>query len=230
MDLAEFKKYISENKLQAPADFLDQVQQKIENRERFKNFFKKIFTPVNLKLPFELAGAVVVLLVVSNIYQHYQPQAQLEMAMVPPAQNIEKKSAEPADKAKEQETIVLAKTEIQGEAKDAKYAASFGASRLADISSKPVIAGAPLVIILKTTAPAAALADITRAAEFVKGSVITINYQPETRLPARVIAELPGSKYPDFYQILAKTYLLNPPPADQNTAGMIRVSISIQPK
>lgn len=56
-------------KVKAPADFVDQLHARIEK----KNIWQKIFLPLHIKLPLELAGTLVTVLLVLFIYNIYQP-------------------------------------------------------------------------------------------------------------------------------------------------------------
>lgn len=73
-ELQEMQSYLramsSLDEIKAPADFLAKVHNRIEQPSVWKKLFEKIFMPLRIKVPLELAGVLIATLLVVFTYQH----------------------------------------------------------------------------------------------------------------------------------------------------------------
>ncbi len=86
-DLASLKALVqamgSLKSLEAPRDFLEKVHERIEQRSKFGQIMRKLFFPVRIKVPLELATVTAMAILILTVLNIQQPRKQ-EIAHVPP--------------------------------------------------------------------------------------------------------------------------------------------------
>ena len=70
-------------RIDAPADFIQSVHDRIEKTSFLRRLVKKIFVPVHIKIPLELAGVVAALLIA--VFSYHEVNLQRKMTAAPPA-------------------------------------------------------------------------------------------------------------------------------------------------
>lgn len=63
--------------VEAPADFLDKVHERIEQRSRFAKILRGLFVPTRIKIPFQLATAAATAVLVFSLFNLMQPAKQM---------------------------------------------------------------------------------------------------------------------------------------------------------
>jgi len=63
--------------VKAPADFLDQLHKRMERRPRISVIWERLFYPLRVKIPLQLAGAAVMALIIFSILPLQQPSLKL---------------------------------------------------------------------------------------------------------------------------------------------------------
>jgi hypothetical protein len=85
-DLASLKALVQEigslESLNAPKDFLEKVHERIEQRSKFGQIMRKLFVPVRIKVPLELATVAATAILVLAVLNIQQPRKQI--AEIPP--------------------------------------------------------------------------------------------------------------------------------------------------
>jgi len=85
-DLASLKALVQEmgslKSLEAPRDFLEKVHERIEQRSKFGQIMRKLFFPVRIKVPLELATVTAMAILILAVLNIQQPRKQ-EIAHVP---------------------------------------------------------------------------------------------------------------------------------------------------
>ena len=85
-DLASLKALVQEigslKSLEAPRDFLEKVHERIEQRSKFGQIMRKLFFPVRIKVPLELATVTAMAILILAVLNVQQPKKQ-EIAHVP---------------------------------------------------------------------------------------------------------------------------------------------------
>ena len=83
-ELQEMKKYLqamsSLDEIKAPADFLNKVHERIEQRSVWSRLFEKIFIPLRIKVPLEIAGVLLATLLVVFTYHHEPAENEAPLA------------------------------------------------------------------------------------------------------------------------------------------------------
>lgn len=141
-DLASLRALVQEmgslESLEAPRDFLEKVHERIEQRSKFGQILRKLFVPVRIKVPLELATVTVMAILIIAVVHVQQPRKQEvahgpldsdrlisakkakvdankptpEMEAFKPIPSFEKATAEPLEtESKIIELVLLAKTE-----------------------------------------------------------------------------------------------------------------------
>ena len=98
-ELASLRTYLeamgSLPQVQAPADFLASVHERLEQPGLFKRLLTWLFFPWKVKLPFEAAGLVAASLLVVLLYRGTDPE-KAQLAPVSPAPSLQAPAAPPA--------------------------------------------------------------------------------------------------------------------------------------
>jgi len=85
-DLASLKALVQEmgslKSLEAPRDFLEKVHERIEQRSKFGQIMRKLFFPVRIKVPLELATVTAMAILILAVLNIQQPRKQ-QIAHVP---------------------------------------------------------------------------------------------------------------------------------------------------
>ena len=63
--------------VEAPADFLDKVHERIEQPSRFAKILRALFVPTRIKIPFQLATAAATAVLVFSLFNLMQPAKQM---------------------------------------------------------------------------------------------------------------------------------------------------------
>jgi hypothetical protein len=63
--------------VEAPADFLDKVHERIEQPSRFSKILRGLFVPTRIKIPFQLATAAATAVLVFSLFNLMQPEKQM---------------------------------------------------------------------------------------------------------------------------------------------------------
>jgi hypothetical protein len=63
--------------VKAPADFLDQLHKRLERRSRISEVWERLFYPLRVKIPLQLAGAAVMAIIIFSILPLQQPSLKL---------------------------------------------------------------------------------------------------------------------------------------------------------
>ncbi|MGV8074536.1 MAG: zf-HC2 domain-containing protein [Syntrophobacteraceae bacterium] len=87
----------------APVDFLESLQERLEQPGLFKRLLTRLFYPMKLKIPFEVAGVVAASLLVVLLYRGVEPE-KAQFSSSPPAPATSDMSAREAEKPKKDET------------------------------------------------------------------------------------------------------------------------------
>lgn len=86
-ELVELKKYFNDvrslRKIPAPENFLEKIHERLESGKRFKKMLRALFTPVQIKIPLEAAGAVAVTAAVVFLLWVFPLQTEEQIAMAP---------------------------------------------------------------------------------------------------------------------------------------------------
>jgi hypothetical protein len=78
-----------------PADFLEKIHDRIEQRSGFKKILGKLFVPFHIKIPLELAAAATVSILVVLVLNIQEPEIKkIKIAEVPTSQSMAGKSKE----------------------------------------------------------------------------------------------------------------------------------------
>jgi hypothetical protein len=101
-------------RIDAPADFLQSVHDRMEKTSFLRRLVKKIFVPVHIKIPLELAGVVAALLIA--VFSHHEVNLQRKMTAAPAVREeshgIQKeRPAQPAVEKKTYESKALSQEE-----------------------------------------------------------------------------------------------------------------------
>lgn len=76
-ELIFIQKYSSEmaslKKIKAPNDFLEMLHKRIVNEPFYKKLIQKLFLPLTIKIPFEAAGALAIIILIVYIYGPIEP-------------------------------------------------------------------------------------------------------------------------------------------------------------
>lgn len=79
-DLASLKALVQEmgslESLEAPRDFLEKVHERIEQRSKFGQIMRKLFFPVRIKVPLELATVTAMVILILTVLNVQQPRKQ----------------------------------------------------------------------------------------------------------------------------------------------------------
>lgn len=79
-DLASLKALVQEmgslKSLEAPRDFLEKVHERIEQRSKFGQIMRKLFFPVRIKVPLELATVTAIAILILAVFNIQQPKKQ----------------------------------------------------------------------------------------------------------------------------------------------------------
>lgn len=78
-----------------PADFLEKIHERMETRSGFKKILRKLFVPFHIKIPFELAAAATVTILVVLVLNIQQPEIQ--MMKVPAASTSQSMAEKPKE-------------------------------------------------------------------------------------------------------------------------------------
>ncbi|MDD5455235.1 MAG: zf-HC2 domain-containing protein, partial [Candidatus Ratteibacteria bacterium] len=85
-ELGLLKTYLAKigslEKIEAPKDFLEDLHERLQEESKFKKVIRKIFVPVTVKVPFEIAGAAAMLFFVIYLVKTMQPVEKMT-AFVP---------------------------------------------------------------------------------------------------------------------------------------------------
>lgn len=63
--------------VEAPADFLDKVHERIDQPSRFSKILRGLFVPTRIKIPFQLATAAATAVLVFSLFNLMQPEKQM---------------------------------------------------------------------------------------------------------------------------------------------------------
>lgn len=101
-------------RIDAPADFIQSVHDRIEKTSFLRRLVKKIFVPVHIKIPLELAGVVAALLIA--VFSYHEMNLQRKMTAAPPAREeshgiAKERPAQPAVEKKTYESQALSQDE-----------------------------------------------------------------------------------------------------------------------
>ncbi|MFA5840183.1 MAG: hypothetical protein WC890_05980 [Candidatus Margulisiibacteriota bacterium] len=122
MDEQQEKKIInalrSLKREKAPADFLSSVHARIEKRSHLAEIINAIFQPLQIKIPLQLAGAALTIMLIVLVTQSNQPP--IPSAVVPPATKMAKTVVRPmavasTQKATTAKTLAIALVFKEGE-------------------------------------------------------------------------------------------------------------------
>jgi Putative zinc-finger len=81
--------------VEPPADFLEKIHERMEARSGFSKVFRKLFVPLHIKIPLELAAAATVSILVVLVLNIQQPGIQMmKIPVAPTSQSMAKKSKE----------------------------------------------------------------------------------------------------------------------------------------
>lgn len=82
-ELRELRNYLqamsSLGAINAPADFLEKVHKRIEQGSVWRKLYEKIFVPLRIKVPLELAGVAIAALLVVFLHQEMSPEKKAPM-------------------------------------------------------------------------------------------------------------------------------------------------------
>jgi hypothetical protein len=85
-DLASLKELVQEmgslKSIEAPRDFLEKVHERIEQRSKFDQIIRKLFFPLRIKIPLELATVTAMAILILAVLNIQQPRKQ-QIAHVP---------------------------------------------------------------------------------------------------------------------------------------------------
>jgi hypothetical protein len=79
--------------VKAPADFLEQIHERMEPRLSFSRIIKKLFVPFHIKIPLELAAAATMAILVFAVFNIQQTE---KIAQIPKVATYQKAIEEPA--------------------------------------------------------------------------------------------------------------------------------------
>jgi hypothetical protein len=79
--------------VKAPADFLEQIHERMELRLRLSRIIKKLFVPFHIKIPLELAAAATMVILVFAVLNIQQTE---KIAQIPKVATYQKAAEEPA--------------------------------------------------------------------------------------------------------------------------------------
>jgi len=101
-------------RIDAPADFIQSVHNRMEKTSFLRRLVKKIFVPVHIKIPLELAGVVAALLIA--VFSYHEMNLQRKMTAAPPAREeshgiAKERPAQPAVEKKTYESQALSQDE-----------------------------------------------------------------------------------------------------------------------
>jgi hypothetical protein len=101
-------------RIDAPADFIQSVRDRIEKTSFLRRLVKKILVPVHIKIPLELAGVAAALLIA--VFSYHEVNLQRKMTAAPPAREeshgiAKERPAQPAVETKTYESKALSQDE-----------------------------------------------------------------------------------------------------------------------
>jgi anti-sigma factor RsiW len=214
--------------VKAPADFLDQLHQRMERRSKISAIWEWLFYPLRVKIPLQLAGAAVMALIIFSILPLQQPSLKLhskpeqEKKAEDPSYDVDeskgikptarpealvRKAAAPEPAKVTREVALNLKRQMRAKAATAEpSAAQAPASPAAlEMQRQKLAAGAPAQEDKKEEAlekEPEPLLSVTKAIEAAKGKVLSIDHNPQTGRPESVYAEIPAGEIPLLYEKL----------------------------
>jgi len=101
-------------RIDAPADFIQSVHDRMEKTSFLRRLVKKIFVPVHIKIPLELAGVVAALLIA--VFSYHEVNLQRKMTAAPPVREeshgiLKERPAQPAVETKTYESQAVSQEE-----------------------------------------------------------------------------------------------------------------------
>ncbi len=204
MDDNKIKKHLSGlDKVKAPHDFLEQVNARLENKN-------KVFFPMPMRVATAVA-TMVLLLSVYSVYKFTGPVGE-EMA-------AEKKAKTAAPVVIENDNIMLVGA-------GAASVAPRGRSEMAIDS----VAGAPMMARSARLAGPTADTSFFHLNRLIKqhgGKVVTVDYDKSTGRPGIVSADIPVDNYTLFLIKLGSLGELKPPLPTKSDDGFVRFHIKL---
>lgn len=233
-----------------PSDFLRQVHKRLDHPSRLSQFMGKLLFPPKFKIPLQLAGALLVaLLVFSVVTVQRQPYKPAEAPRAPEAgKSREKRQALTVDKAaapaerpagesiglKKEEplielTLLFGKRAFVTRSAAPPTAPSFE-SKSADRESPHDGNQAPPA---KPTENGRDMGDpVKKAVTALQGKILSVEPEKGDGQPASILAEIPSDKLPfllEELRHLGKVHLPRPLPADE-VQGPVKIRIRMVPE
>jgi len=194
-------------KVRAPEDFLQKLHERIQPRFNFKDIMRKVFVPMRIKLPLELAGVTAALLLMIAIFNTMKRSEQIlivkgpeekstELALksdvaapVPRASGLilEEKPIELAFFIESDKKIVERKQSVLGETFDyiAKEKIALKLERKKEAEEEIFTPQHSDRMLLK----------VKNLIELVEGKILSVEYEKEKDLPQSITAEIPAKNY-----------------------------------
>ncbi|MFH0811365.1 MAG: zf-HC2 domain-containing protein [Pseudomonadota bacterium] len=225
-ELASLRSLVEElgslEQVKPPADFMEQLHERLEAPSMFRRIVRKLFVPFHVKIPLEFATAAMIAVLVFSLF-HTQ-LAEKHMLQTP----SEKKAMEPAEIGEANKKEISLKKEVsppkaaldatsrmekEGEPQKPMELTLLLQKRdrgrafkqpMALKESRTAKKGAPADEESLYPASAGATAESSRTdplkhlIEKEGGKVLNIEYDPKTGLPAVIQAEIPTSRYDIF--------------------------------
>lgn len=240
--------------VKAPADFLDQLHKRMERRSGMSKLRERLFYPLRVKIPLQLAGAAVMALLIFSILPFQQPSLKL-----PSKSALEKKAegkaydadeskgmirdgrsqalvqkAAPPEPAKETREVALnLKRQVRAKAATPEPSAAPAPAQptVLEMQREKMAARAPLredkeEALEMEPEP---ILSVTKAIEAARGKVFSVDYNPQTGRPEFVRAEIPAGELPILYEKLKKLGELQVPPetGTEKDSGLVHVKITL---
>ena len=219
-----------------PADFLDQLHERLDRRTRVSKILRTLFVPTGMKIPIQLAGAVAVaILVISVFYVQQETMKTMEAPVSLQQKGLPEMEAIQADKVR-REGAAASRPDLKAAAEPRGARAPVElALRLREkpfprpLAPQPAMEAAEGMQKEKrqTMAAGKALRDeetqeagkpeetlpgLTDLITDAKGRVLDIEYYGDTRAPSSIRAEIPAQEFAVFYEKLRDLGDVSPPP------------------
>jgi len=241
--------------VEPPADFLEQLHERLEQRSWVSRILRILFVPMGTKVPLQLAGALAVAILVISVFYVQQEEMKTTEAPVSLQQRgLSEMEAIQADKVR-QEGTAMSKPALKtaGETKGGRTPVELDLL-LKKRPSRRSLAPQPAVDeaggIQKEKRQTMAASEAFRDAEdregnklteplpgltdlitHAKGKVLDIEYHKDTKTPSLIRAEIPAQAFDSFYEKLRELGDVSSPseiPPD-NSQEIIQLEVRILP-
>jgi flagellar biosynthesis GTPase FlhF len=238
--------------VKAPPDFLDQLHKRMERPSKISELWSRLFYPLRVKIPLQLAGAAVIALVLFSILPLQQSSLKLhskteqekkaeDTAYYADESRGAGRAAAPVQKAVTpepakvtREVALNLKRQVRTKAATAEPSAAQAPASPAvqEMQRQKLAARAPAKEDKKEEAlekESESVLSINKAIEAAKGKALSVEYHRQTGRPEFVHAEIPAGQLPIFYAKLRELgdLQVSPETGTEKDSDTVQIKIRI---